>query len=38
MESLVTDFVRFSSAFAIFWTFEGRLGARLQLHSILKLS
>ena len=34
MESLITDFIRFSRAIAKFFFLQGRLGTRLCMHSI----
>ena len=34
MESLIADFIQFSSAFAKFLFLQGRLGTRLNVHSI----
>ena len=38
MEGLIADFVKFSSAFAKFLVLGGRLGTRLYLRSILRIS
>ena len=38
MESLVADFVQYSSVFAKILLLEGRLGSRLSLHSMMRPS